>query len=129
MHSSPLEHPVNASQAMTIPHEAGWPLVAGEVLAVPPARSATRGRWLAATAGRLWLTRDGGGADREADVWLQPGERHWLAPGSAWLIEAWGASSFVLLEPPPTGRTASRAAPRAPSRPGFPWLRPGVSSS
>ena len=119
---------------MTDKHEPSWQLTAGQVRAVP---RAPRGRWLLARAGRLWLTQRGAGPAREADVWLQPGQRHWLAPGSEWLIEGWGPSAFELLEPPvslpaPPARAARPAAPaatRAAWRLGFPWLRPAPSSS
>lgn len=111
-------------------HTDRWTLAPAELHRLAPAAV---GRWLVATEGRLWLTQSGGGAAREADVWLRPGERHWLAPGSDWLIEgaAAGSSDFVLLESPParSARPASPAAPRAASRPGFPWLRPALSSS
>jgi Protein of unknown function (DUF2917) len=118
-----------ACQSMMNVHEDRWTLAPGRVLRLAPAGA---GRWLRATAGRLWLTRTGGGDQREADVWLQPGERQWLAPGSEWLIEGEGAAAaFVLLEPPParSARPASPAAPRVASRPGFPWLRQALSSS
>lgn len=116
---------------MTNVHEDRWALAAGSVRRVAPTGP---GRWLAASAGRLWLTRTGGGGAREADVWLEPGQRHWLAPGSEWLIEGWGESAFVLLEPPPAGATPSArpappAAPRGAWRPGSPWPRPAASSS
>lgn len=127
--ASHLEHPIMACQPIMNSHDDRWTLGAGSVQRLMPAG---RGRWLRAAAGRLWLTRTGGGDQREADVWLQPGERQWLAPGSEWLIEGWGGeSAFVLLEPPPARsvRPASPAAPRAASRPGFPWHRPAVSSS
>ncbi len=111
-------------------HDARWTLAAAELQRLAPAAI---GRWLVATGGRLWLTQTGGGAAREADVWLRPGQRQWLPAGSEWLIEGAdaAASGFVLLEPPParSARPASPAAPRAASRPGFPWLRPGLSSS
>ena len=127
-------------QPMICAHDDAWRLAAGSVLRLMPA---AHGRWLAATGGRLWLTRSGAGAVREADVWLQPGERLWLGPGSDWLIEAWGEGAFVLLQAPPSpcadpaplsqrGRSAppaGRGAPRAPSAPRFPWLRPAASSS
>lgn len=125
------EHTMGTTICMKDTHEASWQLAAGQVRAVP---SAAQGRWLMAQAGRLWLTQRGAGPAREADVWLQPGQRHWLAPGSDWLIEAWGASAFDLLEPPAwqaaqPARPAGPAAPRATWRLGFPWLRPALSSS
>lgn len=76
-----------------------WRLPAG---AVTRLAGAPGGRWLVATGGRLWLTRSGGGAARDADVWLGAGQRQWLAPRSDWLIEGWGDGAFVLLEPPAT---------------------------
>lgn len=125
---------MSTAVCITETHEPSWQLAAGQVQALP---SAARGRWLQARAGRLWLTRRGAGPAREADVWLQPGQRHWLAPGSDWLIEAWGSSAFELLEPPSaqparpshSAPPAGPAAPRATWRLGFPWLRPVLSSS
>jgi hypothetical protein len=113
---------------MTCLHELDWCLPTGGVRRVV---AGSRGRWLQARQGRLWLTRSGGGDAREADVWLGAGERHWLPAGSDWLIEGWGDAAFVLLEPPPAraARTASPAAPRAASAPRFPWLRPVASSN
>lgn len=111
-------------------HDDRWTLASSELKRLAPSAI---GRWLVASEGRLWLTQTGGGAAREADVWLQPGQRQWLAAGSEWLIEGWGVepAAFVLLEPPParSARPASPAAARAASRPGFPWLRPALSSN
>ena len=111
-------------------HDDRWTLGHAELMRLGPSGC---GRWLVATTGRLWLTRTGGGAAREADVWLQPGQRQWLAPGSEWLIEDGGAgmSAFVLLEPPPvrSARPAPPAAATAASRPGSPWRLPALSSS
>jgi Protein of unknown function (DUF2917) len=100
---------VDTTACMTETHEPSWQLAAGQVQAVP---SAARGRWLQARAGRLWLTRLGAGPAREADVWLQPGQRHWLAPGSDWLIEGWGASAFELLEPPSAQLSVQNRLPK-----------------
>lgn len=88
-------------------HDHRWTLAVGQVQRLQPGCG---GRWLAARQGRLWLTRTGGGAAREADVWLEPGQRQWLAPGTEWLVEGGApASAFVLLEPPPA-RAAEPAA-------------------
>jgi hypothetical protein len=117
-------------------HDTRWTLAPGQLRRLDPA---TGGRWLAAAAGRLWLTQTGGGAAREADVWLQPGQRQWLPAGSEWLIEGAGPdSAFELLEAPPISRSsppapsarpAWRAAPRAAFRAGFPWRFQAPSSS
>ena len=77
---------------------AEWRLWRGQVRRL---QAAPRGRWLAATRGRAWLTRSGAGPLRDADVWVAAGERHWLPPGSEWVIEGWGEAGFVLLEAPP----------------------------
>lgn len=116
---------MKAVQPMSEVHEPTWRLGAGAVQRLAPSR---RARWLQPVAGRLWLTRTGSGPAREADVWLQPGQRLWLAPGSDWLIEGWGAAAFEVLEVP-AARPAAPAAPKAASARGFPWPRPAASSS
>lgn len=64
-------------------------------------RAVDQPRWMVAVAGRLWLTRSGAGADeREADVWLQPGQRQALPAGSEWVVEGWQQAAFVLLASP-----------------------------
>lgn len=131
---------MSPSQAMISAPDDVWRLAPGTVRWLMPAAHA---RWLVATDGRLWLTRRAAGTAPEADVWLRPGERLGLAPGSDWLIEAWGEGAFVLLEAPPSpeaiaappsrrvrsGRPAAPGAPRAPSGLRFPWPRPAASSS
>lgn len=130
---------MSASQPMNSACDDVWRLAPGSARWLMPA---AHGRWLVAAGGRLWLTRRMAGAARESDVWLQPGERHWLAPGSDWLIEAWGEGAFVLLEAPPapcavaaplwpqvrSAQPAGAGAPRAPSALRFPWPRLAASS-
>ena len=81
-----------------------WQLPRGQVqrLAAAPA-----GRWLAVTAGRLWLTRSGAGPAREADVWVDAGARQWLPPRTDWVAEGWGDAAFLLLQAPPAQRRAA----------------------
>jgi hypothetical protein len=81
-----------------------WALRRGQARRLAPA---TLGRWLRAAGGRLWLTRSGGGAAREADVFVDDGYSQWLPPGSEWVIEAaWTDAGFLLLEPPPLASAA-----------------------
>jgi hypothetical protein len=44
--------------------------------------------WLDVAAGRVWITRDGGGADHVLDA----GDRLWLGRGERVLAEPWRAS-------------------------------------
>jgi hypothetical protein len=74
---------------------AEWALPRGQARRLP---AAPRGRWLAATHGRAWLTRSGSGPAREADVFVAAGQRHWLPAGSEWVVEGWGDAGFLLLE-------------------------------
>ena len=83
---------------------AAWSLPRGQVRRLAPA---SQGRWLRSAAGRLWLTRSGGGAAREADVIVDAGASAWLPARSEWVIEAaWSDAAFLLLEPPPPARAA-----------------------
>jgi hypothetical protein len=92
-------HPIAGAEVG--PPEARWPLPSGQVRRLAAARV---GHWLQARGGRLWLTRSGGGAAPEADVWLQDGQAHWLPPGSEWVIEGWGSDAgFWLLQAPAPG--------------------------
>jgi hypothetical protein len=103
--TSPDEEWLHRRRRKTMQHtETEWILEPGRVRHLRPQR---HGRWLALTHGRAWLTRSGGGAAREADVWLDDGARHWLPPGSDWVIEGWDRASFALLQAPPE---ASQAA-------------------
>jgi len=83
--------------------DTAWRLARGQVRRLPAQAGE---RWLQATAGRLWLTRSGAGTAREADIWLDAGQRQWLAPRSEWVIEGWGDAAFVLLQPPPVCQAA-----------------------
>jgi len=92
-----------AGAEATLP-DAHWALPSGRVRRLP---AAGVGRWLQARGGRVWLTRSGGGAEREADVWLDDGQAHWLPPGSEWVIEGWGRDAgFWLLQAPAPGACA-----------------------
>lgn len=115
-------------------HQPDWWLAAGAAQRLVPV---PRGRWIQITAGLAWLTRSGAGAEREADVWLREGERHWLPAGSEWVIEGRGAASFVLLEAAPSpaswhawrARRASLGAPTAAWPPDRPSPRSAACSS
>lgn len=58
-----------------------------------------RARWLAVTAGRVWLTQTGTGA-AGPDIWLEAGARHRLPAGSEWVVEGWPQARVELLEAP-----------------------------
>ena len=97
-------------------HQPDWRLAAGAARRLAPV---PRGRWIQITEGLAWLTRSGAGAEREADVWLRDGERHWLPAGSEWAVDRRGATSFVLLEAAPSpaawhARRARHASPGVP---------------
>ncbi|MEO7245573.1 MAG: DUF2917 domain-containing protein [Rubrivivax sp.] len=86
------------------PPTAAWRLAGGQARRLGPA---AQGRWLSAAGGRLWLTRSGGGAAREADVFLDDGAAQWLPAHTEWVIEAaWGDAAFLLLVPPPLATAA-----------------------
>jgi hypothetical protein len=85
---------------MTISHQTGapweWPLEAARATRLA---AADHPRWLAVTAGRVWLTRSGAGIEG-GDLWLAEGERHLLPAGSEWVVEGWPQARVELLEAP-----------------------------
>ena len=110
---------------MTSTNQTLWPLEVGQAQRLQAVR---RARWIAVARGSVWLTRTGGGAAMDADVWLEAGDRHPLASGSEWVIEGWGGAAFELLEAPPQrARVGWRNALTAPAR--SPSPRPAACSS
>lgn len=85
---------------MTISHQTSapweWPLAPA---AATRLAAEAHPRWLTVTAGRVWLTRSGGGV-AGGDVWLSEGERHRLPAGTEWVVEGWPCARIELLEAP-----------------------------
>ncbi len=73
-------------------------------------------RWLQVQGGSLWVTAAvaaPGPLAREADIWLSAGDSLVLPPGSAWLLQAWPAAQWLLLQQAPQaeGQPAWAGAP------------------
>ena len=58
-------------------------------------------RRLQVQSGRVWMTMDKPTQHATADIWLEAGQSHYLAPGEHAVLEAWPSAEFALLEPPP----------------------------
>ena len=83
-----------------------WALPAGSATRL---QATTGPRWLAVTEGTAWLTRTGGGIDRDDDRWLSAGAGVALPAGSEWVIEGRGSAAFALYELPARDATAGLA--------------------
>ncbi len=81
-----------------------WALPAGSATRLPATQAP---RWLTVTSGTAWLTRTGGGADRDDDRWLSAGAGVALPPGSEWVIEGRGSAGFALYELPAANRSTA----------------------
>jgi hypothetical protein len=91
---------MNLEPISVVHEDAGqWQLPPGRALRLQSAHHARR---VSVAQGCLWLTRTGGGSEREQDVWIAPGQGQTLPPGTEWVVEGRGETRFAVLELPPT---------------------------
>jgi hypothetical protein len=84
-----------------------WALPAGSATRLPATHAP---RWLVVTDGTAWLTRTGGGIDRDDDRWLSAGAGVALPADSEWVVEGHGSAAFALYELPHSAQDGALAA-------------------